>query len=335
MNMSEQTKKIEASFGKWLKEQRTAKKITLEALSEKTSIRPAVLQAIEAEAHEQLPAKTYTVGFIRLFAREVGLDPDEVVRRYHLHLDSEADEKKRPNWDHTYETYTDSGQPVRWLFLLLAGVALVLVAWWSYAWLWPQLSELMPAKWQIGSVQSEGDNPKSENDSATANSTPSLDADVEKDAASSKPVQPEDDNLAVEESSTSEPSTPADDPASESELDQPSDTVKGEVAESANTEVTADPSDTSMQSAAATGAIDTSSGFQLKIAAVATTWLRVTPDDDSPKEYTLREGDQKEFQISSRVTLLIGNAGGITLTVNGQPYPIDGKKGDVVRMSIP
>lgn len=325
--MTEKSEQIKASFGKWLQEERTAHKITLEELSARTSIRTVVLRAIEAEAHDQLPAEAYTVGFLRLFAREVGLDPDEVVRRYYVHRDSEADEKKRPNWSRTYETYTDSSRHFRWLFVLLVGVVLVVAAWWSYSWLWPQLSELISSKWQIGSVQSEGDKSESAND-----------------AAPSKPVQPEGDKLAVEEKSNPEPSEsiapevdpkPADDTVVESESNQPSGTVEGEAAEPANNEAVIDRSDTNDQKVAEAGTIDTSSGFQLKIAALATTWLRVTPEGDLPKEYTLQQGDQKEFEIPSGVMLLIGNAGGITLTVNGQPYPIEGEKGDVVRMSIP
>lgn len=351
MNMSEQTKQIKASFGKWLNEQRIAQAISLEELSTRTSIRPAVLRAIEAEAHGQLPAKAYTAGFVRLFARELGLDQDEAVRRYHLHLDSEADEKKRPNWNNTYETYTDSSHSFRWLFMVLAAVVFALVAWWSYSWLWPQLSELISSKWQIGSVQTEGDKPElADNSAPAAKSDSSNDTVSENDAEPSKPDQPDGDKLVAPEKSIPEPSEPIaqavdpkqeEDPKPESNIEQPLGAVEGEAAEpasaddAASTENTADIPDATIQNVAETDAIDTSSGFQLKIAAVETTWIRVSPEGDSPKEYTLRQGDQKEFEIPSRVKLLIGNAGGITLTVNDQPYPIEGKRGAVVRMSIP
>lgn len=313
--MSEQTEQIKVSFGKWLKEQRTAQKITLEEIAAKTSIRLAVLKAIEAEANDQLPAKVYTVGFVRSFALEVGLDPDEVVQRYHAHRSSETDEKKGPIWDHKYETYTDFNKYFRWLFILLAGVVLILVAWWGYFWLWPQISERIPAKLKIGFVHTESEKPDSiEVATPVSSLDSSSSSDMKKEASSDQPVLPAGDTTEVKKMTRAQTKQP------------PLESAKSEPAGSVGPESqTNEPVET----------INTSSGYKLKIVAVATTWLRITRDGDSPQEYTLLQGDQKELVASSRVNLLIGNAGGVKLTVNGQPYPIKGEKGKVVKISIP
>jgi len=46
-----------------------------------------MLEAIEAGRFDQLPGGLYTRGMLRAFAREVGLDPQQVVALYLTHLD--------------------------------------------------------------------------------------------------------------------------------------------------------------------------------------------------------------------------------------------------------
>ncbi len=346
MNTTDQNEQIQASFGQWLKEKRIAQKISLEEVSTKTSIRPSILEAIEAEDHEKLPAKVYAVGFIRAYAREVGLDPDEAVHRYHLHQDSEADEKMRLGWDRTDEIYTKPNRHFRWLFYLLAGLVLVLVAWWSYFWLWPKIAERLPSQSSIGTVQPEAE----KTDPATASvPTDNAVSELAKEMAVVGPtVEPAGENAAIKADSNptpraltlSEEETPdaADDNTLESETAPIAETVEAKTpmpAETATVDDNAAASETPAQQTPETKTMDLSSGFELTIDALATTWLRVTPDDDPPIEYTLHQGDQKEFQVSSQVQLSIGNAGGVELTVNGQPYPIAGESGEVVRITIP
>ena len=45
-------------------------------------IRLPYLVAIEAGRHQELPGATYAVGFIRAYAEHLGLDSEEVVRRF-------------------------------------------------------------------------------------------------------------------------------------------------------------------------------------------------------------------------------------------------------------
>ena len=349
MNTTEQSEQIKASFGQWLKEERTTQKISREEISAKTSIRPSILEAIEAEAHEKLPATVYTVGFIRSYAREVGLDPDEVVRRYHLHRDSEADEKKRPGWNRTYETYTEPNRRFRWLFFLLAGVALVVVAWWGYFWLWPQIAKRLPSKLSIGAVQMEPKEVEPKTPMSSNKKSVSELAGEKKGVAvvspsassiNNTPALTADPDPTETRSLTSEKKIP--EPLNGNTIEPQPVTLAGTdqekvpaLSETAAAEDSSASSEVVNQQRAETKTVNLSSGFALTINALATTWLRVTPDDGPSREYTLRQGDQKEFQVSTQVKLLIGNAGGIALKVNGEHYPVAGKSGQVVRMTIP
>ena len=70
------------SFGRYLQSVRIEKGIKLENVSKETRIRPETLIHIEEENHEKLPDIVFVKGFLRAYAKAVGADGDEAVRRY-------------------------------------------------------------------------------------------------------------------------------------------------------------------------------------------------------------------------------------------------------------
>lgn len=66
----------------WLREAREHKGLTLEHLASTTKISPRVLTALEAGAIDKLPPAFFTRGFVKAYAKEVGLDPDQTADRY-------------------------------------------------------------------------------------------------------------------------------------------------------------------------------------------------------------------------------------------------------------
>ena len=69
-------------FGAELAQAREQRGITLSELSRRTKIGIEALKAIERCDVTALPGGLYTRGFLRAYAREVGLNPDDIVRRY-------------------------------------------------------------------------------------------------------------------------------------------------------------------------------------------------------------------------------------------------------------
>lgn len=70
------------SIGAELRQAREAAGLTLAEIAERTKIRPGILTDLEEDAHDRLPALTYTLGFIKAYARSVQLDPVEAAERY-------------------------------------------------------------------------------------------------------------------------------------------------------------------------------------------------------------------------------------------------------------
>ncbi len=70
------------AFGEKLRKQREQRGIALDAISNTTKISTRMLRAIEDEQFDQLPGGVFNKGFVRAYARHVGLDEEEAVTDY-------------------------------------------------------------------------------------------------------------------------------------------------------------------------------------------------------------------------------------------------------------
>ena len=70
------------AFGEKLRKQREQRGIALDAISNTTKISTRMLRAIEEEHFDQLPGGVFNKGFVRAYARQVGLNEEEAVTDY-------------------------------------------------------------------------------------------------------------------------------------------------------------------------------------------------------------------------------------------------------------
>jgi len=82
-------------------------------------------------------------------------------------------------------------------------------------------------------------------------------------------------------------------------------------------------------------AVDTAETYLLNIRASEETWLKVIIDDKAPSEYILGPGDRLDLTATQGYSLLIGNAGGVEMDLNGEPVTISGKSGQVRTIELP
>ena len=75
--------------------------------------------------------------------------------------------------------------------------------------------------------------------------------------------------------------------------------------------------------------------LHLKMVAVEETWVKIIVDEKEPREFILNPGDRKEIKAENRFNILIGNAAGLQMDLNGQPVKIAGRSGQVVTVMLP
>jgi cytoskeleton protein RodZ len=77
------------TLGKYLKNQRESKKISLREVAKNTRVREPILRAIEEDRQNLLPPATYVKGFLLAYAKYLRLDPNDVLLRYERALKGE------------------------------------------------------------------------------------------------------------------------------------------------------------------------------------------------------------------------------------------------------
>src|ERR1700759_4392893 len=66
----------------WLRAGRAHRGMSLDDVAKVTKIQPRILERLEAGKLDGLPAEVFVRGFVRSFARCVGLDEDAALQRY-------------------------------------------------------------------------------------------------------------------------------------------------------------------------------------------------------------------------------------------------------------
>jgi cytoskeleton protein RodZ len=72
-------------------------------------------------------------------------------------------------------------------------------------------------------------------------------------------------------------------------------------------------------------------GHVLVARAEESTWLSVRADQKDPREVLLQPGQTARFEAQTGFRVVVGNAGGVTLSLDGTPLPPLGRSGEVIR----
>lgn len=96
-------------LGHILREARETKGYTLREVQEKTRINSRFLEALEMGDFERLPTPTHVRGFLRNYARFLGLEPDPLLERYEL---SQVERPKRRQSAVIVDTTQPVGAPL-------------------------------------------------------------------------------------------------------------------------------------------------------------------------------------------------------------------------------
>ena len=136
-----------ASFGEDLRREREIRGISIKEIADATKISSRFLDAIERNDHKTLPAPVFTRGFVREYARYVGLNPEEMVNRYNYAAANDDRIEKPPVIEKYPETPVRDITPkpprkrglpspvmrIDWNMIVVALLVVALggVAWWA------------------------------------------------------------------------------------------------------------------------------------------------------------------------------------------------------------
>ena len=110
------------SFGASLKRERELRSIPLEDVAEATNIQVSYLKALEEDSYEFLPHITFVRGFIRSYARYIGLNPDNVMANYEHFMAS------LPKDDTSDKTVEFHDKKSRWLLVAVVSGSLLILS---------------------------------------------------------------------------------------------------------------------------------------------------------------------------------------------------------------
>ncbi|MHB0776252.1 RodZ domain-containing protein [Halomonas sp. WWR20] len=119
--------------GAMLKRERERQGLALDTVSEQLNLRPAVVAGLEQDRYDQVPVVAYRRGYLRAYARLLGIDERPVVEAYNT-LHGRGDGERRA---------TSTVQPARppsrlgaWIFklvtlLVILGLIALTLLWWQ------------------------------------------------------------------------------------------------------------------------------------------------------------------------------------------------------------
>ena len=122
------------SLGSYLQRERLKKQFSLEVVAEQTCINIGTLRAIESNDRSKMPAEVFSRGFIKLYAKFLGLDQQEVLEHYDREM-PQSDEENIRNHDVFYNEKLAESPPffsLRKIFFLLILLALIALGYYFF-----------------------------------------------------------------------------------------------------------------------------------------------------------------------------------------------------------
>lgn len=301
-----------AELGAIMREMRENLGHDLASVASDLRIRPVYLEAIESGRLADLPGSAYVSGFLRAYSDFLGLDGEEIARRFRmagvdisnqtqLHLPSPVEEGHLPTGP---------------ILLLAAIVAAVAYGGWYY-FSTPDSNPVdriasLPAELSR-MVEADSDSSSSDAPASPAAASPRETADATAPAAEAAATAPQ----AAPESSTPAPM------ASETRSADGAATDASPAAESASA------------APAPTGASASPGAKRIVVRATADSFVAVLTSDDQPLfSQLMRAGDIYEVPSGAGLILETGNAGALEIRVDGRHIPSLGLVGEI-RRNIP
>jgi cytoskeleton protein RodZ len=311
------------SFGEQLRQAREAQHITLQEIAATTKISCRALQALEDERFDQLPGGIFNKGFVRAYARYVGLDEEKMLAAYLSAAKVESAEPDMQAISSQVKSAPGKGHGPMLSGATLAGVLALLVALGVGAlWLKEQRKEWREQRAAATAAANAPAPVAAAPTVAVAPVEPATAAGAEATGGAASTAQ------STIQSGVANPSPGA---AAKTVLEPEAQGAK----ESAKAAVGAGPQPVEAASKATAeqaGISEQAAPVEVTVTATKRAWMSVH-SDGKPVETLTLDPDKPELRSRSykareKLTLKVGNAAGLTVTYNGKPVGKLGGTGD-------
>ena len=302
------------SIGEFFRQVRETKGLTIEEVASKTRIRADFVRALEEGNFAKLPDQVFARGFVRSYARSLGLDEEDAIHRFIQSAGAfyeKQDERERLKTRQAEEERKRRANRKAVVFAI--GIAIltlvVLLSREQSSLLVRRTTSEVPAAAQKRDIKpgsdvqqtlvrpdehGGGSVAKKKGEETSVSSPPRLDSAPTREShdALSASSGPQDGSLPVP-------------PAL--------------------------GSDSIVEGISGAGASSTEESLKLDLEATELSWVVLQIDGGSPQEALLRPGEKAKWEAQEQFVITLGNAGGVKAELNGKPQKPFGPSGKVVR----
>ncbi|MBH0201452.1 MAG: helix-turn-helix domain-containing protein [Nitrospira sp.] len=301
------------SVGEFFRQVRETKGLTVDEVASKTRIRTDFVKALEDGNFAKLPDQVFAKGFVRSYARSLGLDEEDAIHRFIQSAGSfyeKQDERERLKVRQIEEDR--KRQSNRKAVTIAIGIAVITLIF--------LLSREQSSVFRRGAPEQ---GPATKRTTQAVKEVPvSTARDPERATEVSKPT-----DMAAGAAKTTTDAPPKQEPvtaAGAAARAEPEPVVVG---------ATASPGSDGPLAGIALNATESAGDGQLVLDLEATelSWVVVQIDNGSPQESLLRPGEKSHWKGQDQFILTLGNAGGVKAELNGKPQKPFGPSGKVAR----
>jgi cytoskeletal protein RodZ len=302
------------SIGEFFRQVRETKGLTIDEVASKTRIRTDFVKALEDGNFAKLPDQVFARGFVRSYARSLGLDEDDAIHRFTQSAGAFYDKQvERERLKIRQAEEERKRQANRKAVAIAIGIAILtlifLLSREQSSLLVRRSSSDLPAS---ASKRTSPPTPESQD------APPSQQAEAVPPAPNTKPSESPVASAKTSEGDNAGPVTgPASSAPAVSELAAPGPSSLG--------------SDGPLGGISLEGSGATEGLLALDLEATELSWVVVQIDGGSPQEALLRPGEKARWKGQDQFILTLGNAGGVKAELNGKPQKPFGPSGKVAR----
>jgi len=306
------------SIGEFFKQVRETKGLTIDEVASKTRIRTDFVKALEDGNFAKLPDQVFARGFVRSYARSLGLDEEDAIHRFAqsagAYYDKQVERERLKVRQAEEERKKQANRKAVAIAIGIAILALIFL-------LSREQSSLLVRRSNTdvpASASKRAAPPIPEPQDAPPIPQPEVVPPAPPPTAKAKPTEPLAVPAKASEGTTAGPAT----------TPVPTASVAPEPSAPAPASL---GSDGPLGGISLEGSAAAEGQLALDLEATELSWVVVQIDGGSPQEALLRPGEKARYKGQDQFILTLGNAGGVKAELNGKPQKPFGPSGKVAR----